>query len=290
MSNSVGGLASILVNTSVVKRADINVNSINTTLETVSFLQLADGTLATPPLTFQADTNLGICRNTGALSIVDGGNELVRHFNGSSDFNNFIRVAYQNGLESNPQITLRRSDGALNCKLYVDTVNSPHFINTSGSSPLYVEHASGGSITMRPYLPTITTVNFGIAYGDGSSSWTDILRVRETNGLVLSAGFQILKTFTQSSAGIYTASLSDYVINVTTLAAQINLPNPSAANVGKQYIVYGNGVTATVSTPGASSCFMVAGIATSTNILAATFKYAQYIYLTSTIVAVFLGA
>jgi len=122
----------------------------------------------------------------GNIEVISQNDRVMEIFSGTTQHINKVRIDYQDGSSSNPQLAFARGNGAYNTLLYTDSNDDFVIQNTSGSGDLFLRALNGDVQTFSSQTllsaPTVltTTYDFKVQVGDGISAYTDLLTVDET--------------------------------------------------------------------------------------------------------------
>ena len=140
-------------------------------------MYLPSGTVGIPSLSFSDDTNTGLyLASADNLGISTNGIQRVNVGTATTDIANVLRLDYQGG--SN-QLAFQLADATFDLTHYTDA-NEDYFINHGEfAKKIYLQHASAGSITVRPSSTAITNVDLCVDVGDGVSAYNNLFQVNE---------------------------------------------------------------------------------------------------------------
>ena len=122
----------------------------------------------------------------GNIEVISQNNRVMEIFSGTTQSINKLRIDYQDGSSSNPQLAFARANGAYNNYMYTDTNDDFVIQNVSGSGDIFLRALNGDVQTFSSQTllsaPTVlnTTYDFKVQVGDGLSSYTDLFSVDET--------------------------------------------------------------------------------------------------------------
>lgn len=164
-----------------------------------------DGTELLPSYTFKDDTNTGIYRlGADNVGITTGGVRAMNFSGSVVSSNNEFRIEYLSG---NPQLCFENTTGTGEANMYVDS-NDDFFIqNSKVFKYINLLTSNAGRVQVKPYLPTITNVDFCVLNGN-TVDYDPIFEANESN-----IRSRVIHNFANGSAGSPSLTFNSFPTN-----------------------------------------------------------------------------